>query len=1047
MNASTILVIHPEVEDRDVLKLATKNSVHIVVTDNIDRLPLNAYITHIGFVYHRNDRFPFRMGREKVNYSSSQYMSESVKTQITKYLSNSQTSRTIDLLSCTLPDHAKEEMNQWALETPNLVVRYSIDPTGQPGDWIMEETTDLNQKNVDIRDLYFTDYIANWKVKLEQTPIFVNDDSSHTFANHFIHHKASKMISLNKDLEESDIVKNYYEHAYISLPNGYIFNGNGHTINLNGMDTSIVWKGLIECRAENHYVNQKNIIKNLGIISDDLNNTTMQTRLYQNAGYIVREAQTYFDVYDCYVIGNISREGGGICGSNTGSNNTDSKKTDSNDSDIKIYSCFVKADNIDEKAGGIVGANSGRYHNLKIHSCFSAPMTTGNSTIQLSAGGIVGSVENIDFDLSKNTEIDIYSCYSQLNNIVNYAGGILGEIKINSVNLATGSSYVSFKVTNCYSTAFVYGGGGGIVGRIPNDLSDNIYAGSPKIFDISGIYSRDDHSDIKKVDNLNNICIRGDDNVDELKNKTQDDLENISYGEMFGSVSSYSREYPYLKSFHELYSMPTADTLPSHTGRIIRQDYIYDNYLKPRGIAPWDMSENLYKENDKYPVFSTKKDDNNDNNALIMTPILLLDTLHQVYPKTDSSLNKYYDGDEANVNISENISDNIPQYYYGDGIVMFNDISNGKTDFSNISNASKKDFVRNAIMKYAERRLMMVRTREFLKTLNYKSDWVVTGSDEPKENKIRRQLEIDALLKVRKNNGNDYMLMDGVVGDMSRMVGSDVLANDIYANFDYTSLEDQDLVRRNVEQAYLPKTSGQSVNYMYRDIFDLKEYRQYYQENHRLNPYDESILGNSSDPNKINKDIQKFDFSANASDSHYSKKLVKEMQDLAKEIGEYIGINKDTYEYIYDDENNQAYDFSGMKHYFSREDDANKATDRRRDEIMWVIYELLKTEKFNKLVETNLTRIIPPRPIFSDDISNKPSAFTSLEESKKQKVVLNIYNEYRKMYVNPVFFFLNENADSVELDINDDNNETIGEELVVVGGGDGSGEVDESLNG
>ena len=999
MNASTILVIHPEVEDRDVLKLATKNSVHIVVTDNIDRLQLNAYITHIGFVYHRNDRFPFRMGRENVNYSSSQYMSESVKTQITKYLSNSQTSRTIDLLSCTLPEHAKEEMNEWALETPNLVVRYSIDPTGQPGDWIMEETTVLNQKNVDIRDLYFTDYITNWKVKLEHSPIFKNDDYSHTFASHFIHHKASKMISLNKDLQASDIVISNNEHAYISLPNGYIFNGNGHTIKLNGMNTNITWKGLIECGAENHYVNQKNIIKNLGIISDDLDNTTtLKTRLTRNAGYIVREAQTYFDVYDCYVIGNISQGGGGICGSSTGSNDT--KNTDSIDSDIKIYSCFVKADNIDEKAGGIVGANSGRYHNLKIHSCFLAPMTTtGNSTIQLSAGGIVGSVENMDGGLSKDTEIDIYSCYSQLNNIVDYAGGILGEIKINSANLATDSSYVSFKVINCYSTAFVNGGGGGIVGRIPNDLSDNINAGSLKIFDISGIYSRDWDSGIIKVDALNNISIRGDVSVEELKNKTQDDLENISYGEMFGSVSSYSRYYPYLKSFHELYSMPTADTIPSHTGRIIRQDYIYDNYLKPRGIAPWDMSENLY-ENDTYPAFSMKKDDNNDNNALIMTPILLLDTLHQVYPKTESNLNKYYDGQETKVNIS----DNIPQYYYGDGNVMFNDIRNGETEFSNISDANKKDFVSSAVMKYAERRLMMLRTRDFLKTLNYKSDWVVTETDEPSDNKTRRQQEIDALLKVRKNNANDYMLMDGVVGDMSRMIGSDVLANDIYTNFDYTSLEDQDLVRRNVEQAYLPKTSGQSVNYSYRDIFDLKEYRQYYQENHRLNPYDKSILGNSSTPNIMNIDIQEFDFSANAPDSHYSKKLVKEMQDLAKEIGEYIGINKDTYEYIYD-ENNQAYNFSGMKHYFSREEDDNKATERRRDEIMWVIYELLKTEKFNKLVETNLTRIIPPRPSFSDDISNKPSAFTSLEESKKQKVVLSIYNEYRKMYVNPVFFF------------------------------------------
>jgi hypothetical protein len=1024
MNQSTILVIHPEVEKKEILKLSAKNHIKIIITDRVDNVPMDAYVENIGFLYHKKERFPFTLGGYKHEYTSSQYMLGVVKEHLSKYLENSTKVRNIDLLSCSLPENAKSEMREW-VHTNNsdnkrkdkLLVRYSVDPTGQPGDWIMEETTDINRKDINIQQIYFTDYIKHWDIKLDTTSIFKLDNENGDFENKFIHHKTTKMITLHQDLTYNDIVVNtssndgIKSHAYISLPNGYIFNGNGHKIDLSGLPIDVKWKGLIECNAKSRFVNQKNIIKNIGINSEDLNNN--QTRLHEGAGYIIRDGQNYFDVYDCYVIGNISTGGGGICGSNTCSNHS-KKYEDSvisninqfinqriNATDVKIYSCYVRG-NIGQNAGGIVGQNSGMYNNIKIHSCFTNQLNTSDK-IQENAGGILGNIDAINRDASYNTVIDIYSCYNEHNQIESNAGGIVGKVGVKNGVSISGSHYTQIKVNSCYVTAInVDNSAGSIVGNIHNGIYNydiNNDDNSIELVDISNCFSQDFSSNFYKSIGVDYVGV-GNNPLSDLSNITQENVNEYGLNEMYGVVSEglSLRNYPYLRSFHNAHSIDT-NIIPTRRGRVVRQNYLYSNdYHLKRGISPWSLSGDLYKNKDEYPVFSDEKD-KIDDNVEIMTPIMLLDMLHQQYPSEKSDLNKYYD-DEVNA-----------IYEYGDSKIHSQLTKYGSTIPK----------VWDALGKYVNRRLMMIRTREFLKTMSMDSGSSIYSKND----------EIDALLKTRyENNDSEFTIMESVVGDMTRMNKTSLVDNkDIYndnleENINEpkyeTTIHHQELVKRNIEVSHLSTNPNLTSMFSYRDVYNLHEFKSYYNLFFRINPYDESILGSSRNPETSTIDIKHFVIDDNS--SNYGFKFVQEMNEIAIKIGEFMKDppSEDVYVYPYNSEN-PAYDISGMQKYYTRNtgdniDNVHSAIgERRQDEIMWVIYELLKTDKFDTLIKNNLTTLLPPRGEYSD-IENKPNFFTSLEDTKKKEVVLNIYNEYKKMYVNPIFFNVNANGGDAQVD-------------------------------
>jgi hypothetical protein len=1030
MNPTVLLVVHPDVEKYDILKSAVKMDVRVIRTRRIDALPVNAYTKNIAFVYHKSDRFPFFADNKPTDYSSDAYMTDAVKDILQKYFQYSSTKRYIDLLSCDFPEYAEPQLREFVTnafrntENEQLIVRYSVDNTGNyPGNWIMEKTTEIlsGETSVsfteDVRPTYFNASISNWNVLLSSSVMFHNDQNK-TFSQHFTVHKPTKIVTLDKDLTKDDIpveqdsATSSHEHAYISLPTGYIFNGNGHTIDLSGMDINIKWKGLIECNTENYKVNQKNIIKSVGIISSDLNTST---RLAQGAGYIVREGQSWFDVYDSFAKGNVSLKGGGICGRRTGSNiskrvqnpsTIPGDKNNKNYPDVKIYSCFVQCDVIGTNAGGIVGHNSGKYSDIRIHSCFVEKMSTPDAItsshkIETRGGGIFGSIKEVNVDMSYNTNVQIYSCYTNNQAIEAYAGGIVGEIDISNSVRGVDTSNIKFEVRDCYvltSSSEIDASSGSIFGTIHyyNEISNN--------FTNTNNFSTDfSTNDVKIIHSSDNVYIGvGTKNILDLSGITDVSLSILGLQSMFNSPLDTSKNYPLLSSFCDMYSVD-GNSVSSYDDRIVRQNYVYtNNYGLKRGFSPWDMSDISYGyKNSEYgtPFFSQHKKPETDKNAYVMKPILLLDMLHQYYPDVSSGLNKSFDQSSNKIKVSENT----PQYYYPDfaliqDISAFNDFSDnilnenaGTIDSQNIQ---KRVYIDQVLNKYIERRFMMIRARNFLESVN----------DTSTHTNFDKSTEIDRLMQTRKNkdlmmNGeNDYTLIESVIGDYTRLNKSKLInREDIYDDTDYqnqfepkyvSTHDDQKQTRNNL----LIAPHMDADNYTHKDVYFLNEFKEQYDPFARQNLYDSSILGNEKDV------IKNFDISN--SNDHYSKKMIDEMNLLASKIGEFNAY-RDAYNYPYTvSDETQAYNFNKMEAVYgiSGGDFGSDTNALNKTEILWVIYELLKSNKFNQLVRTNLTSIIEPV------VGDAPYPFTSLDESKQNNIVLNIYNQYQKMYVNPIFY-------------------------------------------
>ena len=107
-------------------------------------------------------------------------------------------------------------------------------------------------------------------------------------------------------------------------------------------------------------------------------------------------------IYNCYSIGEIGINAGGICGSKYCKYGL-----------MVIDTCYSSGE-INLNAGGICGADGLENGNLVISNCYS----TGN--IGKNAGGICG------FKSSSGGNINIYHCYSAANYIDDNGGGILG---------------------------------------------------------------------------------------------------------------------------------------------------------------------------------------------------------------------------------------------------------------------------------------------------------------------------------------------------------------------------------------------------------------------------------------------------------------------------------------------------------------------------------------------------------------------------------------------------------------------------------------------
>ena len=97
MDIKTLLIVHPDVEMIDELKMATKRNVLTHVVGDLRKViaPHNK-LERVAFIHHRSQKFPFHVGDTERRKDGS-YMSEKVK-QYLLHLTNEKC--VIDFMSC-----------------------------------------------------------------------------------------------------------------------------------------------------------------------------------------------------------------------------------------------------------------------------------------------------------------------------------------------------------------------------------------------------------------------------------------------------------------------------------------------------------------------------------------------------------------------------------------------------------------------------------------------------------------------------------------------------------------------------------------------------------------------------------------------------------------------------------------------------------------------------------------------------------------------------------------------------------------------------------
>jgi hypothetical protein len=1010
MEHNKILIVHPQIADIEQLKQSLNKDVKMYITTSIKNVSIYRYIKNIAFLYHKEVKFPFYFDSPDEIMNEQNYMSENVKSYLEKHVVKNNI--IIDFLSCSLPNYAQKELLYWGNQN-NISLRFSLDNTGVlPANWIMETGTYMSNP-VDIKSVYFNSLIYRWKVILDSHRIFMYDPDGN-LEKHFEVHHISKMIIQRSDVPSSDIfvdINNAYIHAYIQLDEGYILNGNGYCVDISEMkiyleDNSTVpynkWNGLIQCLSVSTQPNRKNIIKNIGVKGlFDYNQLSI------GGGYIIRPNNNCFEIYDSYAHGRINSECGGIVGRLAGNENVDDKLPDNKENKIQnsiyIYSCYHKG--IKEQwSGGIIGSNSGKHMDIVIQSCYSM------GDIYMYAGGILGGVSSsIDRqDVSYNNKEHIVRyCYStdidDGNNLnIVGGGGIVGSVNVNNYKI---------KVENSYSTgdiSFVSNENGHVIGggiysyvNNDNDISNN--------FENINTYTKDWDYNYIEID-TSNIRL-GKHNLELIKTNSINIIDNnelINYDlndgfKGYDMCGNYTTDmYPKLSSFTNKYND-------------YRQYYIFkkiDTNILQRGYSPWIYPvlnvENSYKIhrnenlnetgtgiNKKMTIISESYKKHNDIPLYVNTEILHLgfymDMMYQIYKDRDSSLN----------DISANIHE------YPDNALR-NDLSNNTYDLSDNKLSGFKDFV--------EKRYMMIRARDYLKHI--------------KENKSQSRVkeEVNQIMKTRDNiNKYDYKVMDVVIGDMTRIKYNKEIRDTEY--YDNNSIKNSDLnvklQHQNNFTRDIPNTLYTTVNSQYtaKDLFFLSNFIANFNKLTRVDLADDSIYGLSKTDNKV-KDFAVLD-EADSDNCIFKNnvgndiKFTESLKEYAKNISEYFP-SYYGYRNIYDTSNLEVYTDKGfyqkyINAFAGGNDDEDIKFRNMGKQSLWSIFELLHMKKYKKVLEQNLTRIVPPYKnvidIRNQNVEFPPERFTSLEDMKNvstenlNKIQRYLYSEFSNQYYPSHLFY------------------------------------------
>lgn len=464
-----LLFVSPVVQEFDILQNAVLQDVSLQSTYSISINDIPDDTTHIAFMFHTVDAFPFlptldnkdmsmkskfefgRMSNFKDKYCNTFFKGFEY---IFDLLNNRNVPIIIDLLSCNLPKSIIDMLPEYS----NIIFRISLDKTGNDpyGNWIMEYSNNTHiQQN--IKSVYFNDYIDNWSILLNEIiyptfhGVFIDLSNNFTINN--------KTIKLNDNITITN--QNDISNSYIIIPSDWVFDGKNNYIDLSN---STLCKGII---LDTNTSSDKHLtIQNLGIKNGNLQPGVF-TKIYGKSYFLRYGGNKYVDISNCYSTGPISERGGGFVPEGLNSIHN-----------ITITNCYNEG-SIGPSAGGLCGSAAGINGYLTINNCINKGIISGYE-----AGGFCGNQVSHDGGMTT-----IKNSYNTGDINGNIAGGICGSnsciwngslIILNCYNIGdvngensggitgtnTGISGKSFILKNCYNT-----------GNVNNQNSNSIIGG------------------------------------------------------------------------------------------------------------------------------------------------------------------------------------------------------------------------------------------------------------------------------------------------------------------------------------------------------------------------------------------------------------------------------------------------------------------------------------------------------------------------------------------------------------------------------------------
>ena len=192
---SNIVIVDHNVKDIEVLKQSFKNTFTLITYDhnaNINDIINNVTdnTTHLTFIWFNNSNsyrksIPFfedTIDANLIQNGDFQLINDKICSNKLKNLFQHinnliNVKLTVDLLTCDLNDeYFTNEVNEIE-ESLNINIRYSIDKTGNIGNWVLESN------NVDIKDFYFNDFINHWNHVLDYEGVSINNVTKSTLNN------------------------------------------------------------------------------------------------------------------------------------------------------------------------------------------------------------------------------------------------------------------------------------------------------------------------------------------------------------------------------------------------------------------------------------------------------------------------------------------------------------------------------------------------------------------------------------------------------------------------------------------------------------------------------------------------------------------------------------------------------------------------------------------------------------------------------------------------------------------------------------------------